>query len=297
MSRILVTGVSGFIGSNLVPHLKREGHEVYGIFRTPPSFTAGTRALDQIHVLEESKGSDNLEEICRKTSPEILIHLASTFIAAHQSHQVSTLVTSIVDFPTRILDITSSHGLKQFINVGTLWQFFNGASHSPVNLYAALKESFEKVIDYYSDTTTTRFTTLYLTDTYGPGDTRNKIISQLFKASRDNTKLRLSPGAQLLSLVNVDDVARAFLDVLGDSKAKGRYRVDADQLITLRELVSIVEKTIGSKIDASFGATPYRQREIMNPIIPYPRVPNWSPKISIDEGIKMLSDQIRWNPS
>jgi len=55
--RILVTGVSGFVGARLVPRLQREGHEVRGFARDPARV-----ALDVPLVVGDAVGGDGLAE-------------------------------------------------------------------------------------------------------------------------------------------------------------------------------------------------------------------------------------------
>ena len=49
----------------------------------------------------------------------------------------------------------------------------------------------------------------------------------------------------------------------------------------------LVEK----KIDIDWGVKPHRFREIMEPIKEVNHVPKWEPKINLDQGLKLISNQ------
>ena len=52
---------------------------------------------------------------------------------------------------------------------------------------------------------------LKLSDTYGEQDTRPKLISTLKRDSQSGERLALSPGEQMLNILNFEDVVRAYI--------------------------------------------------------------------------------------
>ena len=73
MSRVLITGVNGFIGSNLYIRLIKEGHEVLGIGRSPSPLSKGIN-YQQADVRDKQL----MAEIIRNA--EIVYHLAAQTI-------------------------------------------------------------------------------------------------------------------------------------------------------------------------------------------------------------------------
>lgn len=69
--RVLVTGVSGFVGCRLAPYLVSRGHEVTGTFihEVPP--------LDEVETVEvDLLDDERLVRIFERTEPEAVVHLA-----------------------------------------------------------------------------------------------------------------------------------------------------------------------------------------------------------------------------
>ena len=169
---ILVTGVTGFIGTHLLRVLKDQ-YEVHAFIRS--STDVAKVPADFIFVF-----NDNVEELSiylKENKIEGIIHLASLYVAQHQPSQVKDLVLSNVYLGTALLEAAANAGVKWFLNTGTFFQHYQNASYSPVNLYAATKQAFESIAQYYIDTEKIKFCTLMLSDTFGPDDIRPKIFN------------------------------------------------------------------------------------------------------------------------
>ena len=176
------------------------------------------------------------------------------------------------------------------INTGTSWQNSSGDSYDPVNLYAATKQAFEDILSYYTRAAGIEALTLRLFDSYGPGDKRRKILRLLLECLRTGEPLAMSPGEQVLDLVHVDDICRAFLraaELLPEKPATRVYAVSGGQRRTLRQVVATLEEAAGRRIPVQFGAVPYRKREVMNPWVG-PLLPGWEPQVDLLTGFKKL---------
>lgn len=73
MTKVLVTGGSGFIGTNLVEHYLHEGHEVINIDTVTPRCKQHAGVWRPASVLDAS----NLRSLIRTFNPEIVFHLAA----------------------------------------------------------------------------------------------------------------------------------------------------------------------------------------------------------------------------
>lgn len=292
MNKILITGGTGFIGLNLIKRLINMGIEVHVIVRK-------TSNLDELRSLGKNISihinDDNINtmiKILKDVSPDLVIHLASFFIAEHSNKDVDKLINSNIKFGTHLLEAMKVEGVEYFINTGTNWQNYYNEIYNPVDLYAATKEAFEDIARYYTQITPMRMISLKLYDTYGPNDKRAKIFSLFNKVSKTGEVLNMSPGEQLLGFVYIEDMVNAFLCAIDLIQKKEphyqkAYFINPDEFFKLKEVVNIYEEVLNVKLNINWGARKYRLREVMNPYIGT-RLPGWEPKVNLHEGISMM---------
>lgn len=286
--RALVTGATGFIGSHLVRRLIALGDEVSVIVR--PS--SRLDILPQPATAYPCDGTtESLVKIAAAAKPEIVYHVASMFTAQHLTEDVTPLINSNVLFPTQLLEAMHVSGIRKVINVGSSWQHFEDRDYDPVCLYAATKQAFEAVLDYYVRACGFRAVTLTLFDTYGPGDPRPKLFSLLARVARTGERLTMSPGEQWLDLVYIDDVLDAFIaarERLASATTAGNevYAVASGRPVRLRDIVAEYEKAVSKHLNIAWGERPYRPREVMRPWSRGVPVPGWQPRVSLGEGIR-----------
>ena len=291
--RILVTGATGFIGRWLTPRLAAAGHEVVAVVRSSTETSGLSKAGTPF--FEDDGVGDLLPALVAHGPFDGVIHLASLFIVAHTSDQVVPLLISNVAFPARLLDACARCGVRWFINTGTAWQHFEGRAYSPVNLYAATKQAFETLAQYYAEAHRLKVVTLALEDTYGPGDSRAKLLNLWCRIAQTGVPLDMSEGVQKIDLVYCADVAEAYRCAVDWLAAGGEtagalqtFHVSSGSCLSLRDLAGVFEEVTGASLPIHWGARPQRMREVMTPWDSRSTVPGWQPKVSLREGLARL---------
>jgi len=294
MSRTaLVTGATGFIGGKLVRRLLDAGWSVHVLRRNAAPLPPGVEA----HVY--AGGTDEVAAAVNAAGPDVIFHLASLYLADHRAEQVADLVASNVLLTAQLAEAASAAGTGvPLLNTGTAWQASGQqreekAGYAPVNLYAATKQAGADLLRYYADARGLPALTLRLFDTYGPGDTRRKLVQLLVEAAQAGEPLGMSPGEQRIDLTHVDDAVGAFLVAAkrllnADAGAFEDFYVSGDRL-SVRELAGRVGEALGRDVPARFGERPYRPREVMEPVAAAPLLPGWSPSVTLSEGIRALA--------
>lgn len=291
-TKILVTGAGGFIGRNLVPLLLENGYEVTALIR-PSSDMSSMKKLN-IGFLVDPGSAESLTEKLKDGNIGGIIHLASCFRPEHSSKDVGEIAESNISFPLRLLEAAATAGVPWFINTGTVWQHYMNRKYSPVNLYAASKQAFLDISQFYVENSAVIFTTIELGDTFGEDDPRKKVIGLWMEAAREGKTLDMSPGRQVLSLTHVENVCDAYLKLSGLLENDGGKRLSgkifrvAGKGMTLKRLSSVFEKVSGKMLEINWGARPYRKKETMSPFSKGIPVPGWREKLSIEEGLRRV---------
>ncbi|MCL0088931.1 NAD(P)-dependent oxidoreductase [Dehalococcoidia bacterium] len=291
--RALITGATGFVGSRLAQRLVRQDWEVHVIVRPTSKLEQLDSIKDRIKIYEHDGSTEHLENIVAAAKPEIVFHLASLFLAQHHAKDIVPLIQSNVQFGTQLVEAMVKNGVYRLVNTGTSWQHHENQDYSPVCLYAATKQAFEALLQFYLETTALKVVTLKLFDTYGPDDPRPKLFRLLKATAEQQEPLAMSPGEQLIDLVYIDDVIEAYLVAAerlqaGLVYAHESYIVSSGQPISLKELVRTYEQVIGKELPIQWGGRPYRPREVMVPWNKGDKLPGWEPRVALSEGIKRM---------
>jgi nucleoside-diphosphate-sugar epimerase len=290
--RALITGATGYIGSNLTRHLLAEGWGVDVVVRPSSNCKLLDVVRGSITIHYHDGTSIGMASILCTTKPDVVFHLASLTLVQHTTDDIEGLIKSNLLFSTQLVEAMSVNGVHNLINTGTIWQHLGGKNYSPVNLYAATKRAFEAILQYYIEARGLRVITLKLSDTYGPEDPRPKLINLLRSVAQDNHSLSMSPGYQIIDLVHINDVVSAFIEAVtrlmdGHVACHEQYVVSSDDPLTVRDLVGKFENVLGRKLPIEWGGRPSRQREMMEPW-QGTRLPNWSPSINLTCGLSEI---------
>jgi nucleoside-diphosphate-sugar epimerase len=270
--RALLTGSTGFIGQNLLQHLRSRGW--------------------QLETLGRGDSLNDMDQKMQDFKPEVVIHLATLFKAEHRAEDIPNLIQSNITFGAQVVDSMLRHKVFNLVNTGTLWQYYEGQREVPSCLYAATKTAFESILRFYSSANQLKVINLMLSDSFGPKDPRQKLLPKLLSMAGTDEKLPLSEGQQVMEWTFISDIVAAF-EVAAVRLISGQepkrfvsYAATSGEAHSLRESISLCEKVLGKKIAIDFGAKPYRQREVMKPEKLDPQLPGWSAKVSFVEGIE-----------
>ncbi len=294
MSNVLLTGGTGFVGGHLTRRLVSDGWKVHLVVRETSDLSKLKDIRADIRVYTHDGTIENMLAIMEAASPDMVFHLASLSLYEHTPQDIAPLVQSNVLFATQLAETMAAGGVRYLVNTSTYWQHYENKDYSPVSLYAATKQAFEDILQFYVEIGSLRVITLKLFDTYGPDDPRPKLFDLLKKATAAQQSLAMSPGDQLIDLVHVDDVVDAYM-IAAERLLQGtvvdheRYSVSSNKRIRLKDLVRVYEQVTNTQVPIDWGGREYRRREVIVPWDKGSVLPKWRPRILLNEGIRQLN--------
>lgn len=279
----LVTGATGFVGGHLVRALAAAGHPVHALVRHAPEVEFGAGVVQ--HRLADSIA--DTPAVLAQVRPAVVVHLATRFVAQHEPGGLREMIEANVTFGSVVAEGSLRAGAR-LVHATSAWQHYAGAAYSPVSLYAATKQAMVDVLAYYTEVAGLWATEICLFDTYGPGDTRRKLVWQLLDAARTGRTVQLGSGRQLVDLTHVDDVVTAILLAADEGLDRGRLVARSGRPVTVRGLVELVEQVTGRRLAVEWGARPDRPREMYSDW-EVPGTPTaWVPQVELAEGLAAL---------
>jgi CDP-paratose synthetase len=259
MVRILITGSTGFIGSNLVTYfINNTEHKLFLINRDK-KITHKDKNITNFYYDQKIS---NLINFFNEVRPEIVIHLATNYIKEHKANDISSLISSNILFGTEILEAMAHSDCKKILNFGSYFQNVGNQSiYVPANLYAATKESLDNIIKYYSKYHDLNFITLKFFDTFGPNDNRNKLVDFLIKSSLSKENINLSNANKIIDLSHISSIIEHILHSISYLSAS-KKNINKKFFISgfrvkVRDIVSSIERASDTKINCSYGKFKY----------------------------------------
>ena len=297
MERILISGASGFIGYNLIRRLRQENYELFVIVRP----TTDTSIFERILPLKNIVVFNNMAEVYQKIKdikPFIYIHLMGFFLTNHSINNITQMIDANIKDSLVILDAVNESGCRRVINTASYWQNRNNQEYSPVNLYAATKQAFETLLTHYVENNNLSVITLVIFDTYGAMDKRNKILNLVYKL-RDGENIDLTDGKQKMYLCYIDDLISGYLSAIEQLKALEHGKMlkyalrDKSDAIPLRNILETAIRIWGKNVKLNFGVIERKSKGIDDPSGYGIILPNWKPKVSLEEGLRQYDEKMR----
>lgn len=287
---VLVTGASGYLARWVVEELV-EKTEFIPVLLFRESVPEQWSSREDVCALVDTGSLEkaDLERLgCNVVG---VIHMAARYVRHHTIPEVVKLVEANVLFGSRILELASEIGVEWFLSIGTIWQRIARPQCETVNLYAATKNAFDAILDFYSEYASFSALTLQLPDTYGPQDPRGKILDKWAESARSGVVLPMSYGLQEIDLIHAADVGKAVAHAVGimqqwGSRRRQTYSISSGEPISLRNLQTLFESSTSLRPVLSWGDLPLAPCEVEIPVASAPVLPDWKPSIALFQGLR-----------
>lgn len=285
---ILLTGATGFLGSNLLARLVQEGHRVIILARKTSSLHRVSHLLDRVSVHTiESTSFDNLFS---DYEIETIIHCATNY--GRGEVEVSDLLEANLILPLQLLQTGYNSGVRCFINTDTILD-------KGVSDYALSKKQFWEWLGGYAKKMVC--VNIALEHFYGPHDNPTKFVSYIVQQLlNDVDAINLTPGEQQRDFIYIDDVVSAFLLILYNCASQHTgyldYEIGTGVNISIRSFVELTKQITGNtRTQLNFGAIPYRENEAMETAVNTAAIKalGWVHDTSLYEGLSKMIDMER----
>jgi nucleoside-diphosphate-sugar epimerase len=283
MPTSLVTGATGFLGHHLVRHLVNLGHDVHVLTRAS-SASVYLQEFSNIGVgISQYDAMDEVGSIVRDVSPDLVFHLATHYVKDHGPLDVDALIAANVTFGSHLLEALVG---TNTVVVSTMSYFqFVGCAPRSFSLYSATKQAFLDVSDFYRVRRSLDIRSVVIYDTYGPDDTRDKLIPIMVSAARDNRSLVLGAADQSLNLLFSSDVAAGLVAASSD-RVPPIVALKAPKDYSVAEIAAMVRRVTGRELDITFSDTAVAN-DLVSTSGEWPSPPGWFPEVDLAEGLTL----------
>jgi len=246
MTKILITGATGFIGTNLYDFLSSKNYSTIGITHSQIN-----NSFPKISLLNSTK----LNSFIKKNNFDTVIHLAS--LIEHSD-------------PLKILNVnykTTLNLLKSCVK-NNVSNFIFASSHAvygktrylpidethitnPQTSYGISKLMGENLCKIFNNYFNLNTSILRISSVYGSYQPKTKLIPKLILNSEKSKKIILHKhknGFQIMDMIHVDDVCNSILCAIKTQKNFGVYNIATGKSITVEDIAKNIKKINNSEI-------------------------------------------------
>lgn len=301
---MLVTGATGFIGSNLVRSLLQKGAKVSILKRPKSSVWRLKDIMTRIKILEaDLRDKHHLQLALKKKDFRVIFHLAACVKRERSTSLVKENLETNVLGTINLIGCMTKRNIKSFVNTGTCDEygdnpvpFHEKQRENPLSPYAASKVAASHYCQMLYRTTGFPVITLRPFLTYGPYQTGAMLIPNVVISCLKSLPIRTTLGQQTREFHYISDIVDGFLLAATNKKAIGEIiDLGTGEEHTVKEIVEMVVKLTGYRLKWRLGNLPYRENEMFRFYCQGEKAKKllkWQPKNSIKNG---LIKTIEWH--
>ena len=303
--RIIVTGASGFVGSQLTRKLLKMGNHLHILVRPSSDLWRIKDIVDRIEIIKRDLIQiDSTELVPVLKDADIIFHLAAAGVNQSCKDPHSMIETNI--FGTfRMLQLAREIETERFVFAGSCFEYGSGTYLSendlpnPCSEYGASKSGAWMLVNAFAQRYQLPVVSLRPFTVYGPFESAYRLIPHAILSAINENDIMLTEGAQTRDFVFIDDMIDALVKAATVTKAiNGTYNICCGSEVSVKNLVKRIIKLTGSKSRPLFGSKPYRDNELWN-LSGNPkeaeRELGWTAKTSLDIGLQRAIHWFREN--
>jgi UDP-glucose 4-epimerase len=294
----LVTGGAGFIGSELVRQLLKNGNYVIAY----DNFAVGKKSnLPQSEFLEIIEGDlrdgKKIRETFKKKRPQNVFHLAALhFIPYCISHPQETIQVN-VEGTLNVLEACKSSDVESLVYASSAAVYpIKDTPHSendkpgPIEIYGATKLFGEELIKIFNKETRVKCAIARLFNGYGRRETNPHVIPDILDQLPNGNKITLGNVEPKRDFIHTSDISSALRSISDNNGYSFEvFNVGTGTGRSVKKIVEIIAKILNRPLKIEISDIRRRKIERLHLVSDISKIQNmigWSPKVSIIDGFK-----------
>ena len=304
MTRVLVTGATGFIGSALVRRLVGDGCEVHALTSVVSSvYPQRLLEVRRSLTLHEGSLSDRraMDAVVAAARPEVVLHLGAYTHVGKSWHRVDECVSTNIQGTLNLLQALEAAGwpARRFVYTSTSEvygdvdvPFREDGPVNPISPYSVSKYAGERYCRMFVQGQGWPVVVVRPFNAFGPRQSPDRVIPEIITRGLRGQRLPMTQGTQTREFVYVDDLADGFVRAgltAGDEVHGQVVNLCSGKDLSMRDLATTVLGLMGDPVVPEFGALPERPTEVprlAGDPAKAARLLGWAPTVGLEEGLR-----------
>ncbi|MGQ0679156.1 MAG: NAD-dependent epimerase/dehydratase family protein [Actinomycetota bacterium] len=300
MTRVALSGGSGFVGANLTRRLIDEGHEVFLLLRPGARRWRLDLVPEAVRVVADLGDQDSVERAINGIRPNWVFHLA-TYGAYPGQTDLRSMVRANLNGAINLLEAAIAAGAQVFVNTGSSSEYGHkdhppaeNESLEPNSHYAWTKAAATHYCSFTASRYDIRIPTLRLYSVYGPYEEPGRLVPTLvFCGLRGKLPPLVNPSTAR-DFVHIDDVCDAYLLAAGSSTGQTGpvYNVGSGVQTTMAQIVELVRRRLNIAEEPAWATMAPRSWDTDTWVSNNRKITTelgWSPQVSLEQGLDRLA--------
>lgn len=294
MTRVLVTGASGFIGRWCIEPLAQRGFEVHAVSSRPPAIPGRPAHWHQCNLLASGEAARLIEAV----RPTHVLHLA--WYAVPGRFWTAEENVDWVAASAALMRAFERAGGERFVGAGTGAEYAASAVDcderttplAPATSYGVCKHAVHTVLESFA---AGRFSSAWgrIFHLYGPHEEPSRVVPSVITALLRGEDALCTQGTQVRDFMHVEDVADAFAALVA-SAVEGPVNIASGRPVRLADVIEGIGGQMHAGGHIRLGARPTPAGELPRVTASVARLRDevgWSAARDLDRG---LADTIAW---
>jgi nucleoside-diphosphate-sugar epimerase len=302
METVLITGVAGFIGSNLAERLLREDCRVVGLDNL--AYGIREQVPNGVEFHKADVRSPDIYSLFDKT--DVVFHLAAkNCIADCQDDPVETADINVTG-TANVFEAARRAKIKKLIYAESS-SIYEGSKllptpeedEHPETFYAASKMATKFFAEAYARWYGLKWTALRYFCVYGPRQDYRRTIPPVFSAFiikllKNERPVIFGSGEKRRDFIHVDDVNDFHLLALRDHRTTGEvYNLGSGENFSVNEIFQIVRELLSSKLEPVYKPDLPGEAFTTLANIDKAKKLGWKPRVGLKQGLQSSIDFIK----
>ena len=289
MTRVLVTGASGFVGRHTLRPLLERGYDVHAAYRSgrlPDTSGVTWHAAD---LLDESGRVAVLSNV----EPAALLHLAWYAEPRRFWSSVENLRWAAASID--LFRAAAAAGVRRIVGAGTCaeYQWDEGTCEErqtplrPATLYGTAKLASGMVLEAFGREHGVESAWGRLFFLYGPGESPERLVGSTIAHLLAEQRAPTTPGTQARDFLHVSDAAAALVALL-DSTVTGPVNIASGDAVEIRTVARTLGRLSGRPDLIGVGDLPAGDNEAPRVVADTRRLRRevgWRPSFDLERGL------------
>ena len=277
MTKILVTGASGFIGRHFVQHARAKGSDVITADRASGDIEheATWRAYPRADVLVHLAGKSFVPDSWREPNVFLRSNLLGAIAAIEycRRHQARLVFLSSYAYAIR-----------------TTFPIPESSPLHATNPYALTKQLSEDVCRFFAEHFGVDVTVLRPFNVYGADQGASFLIPSIIRAIESGEAIRVRDLEPKRDYVHVDDLVRAMLAATTGPSGYSVFNIGSGISHSVAEVIALIQAVWGTTLAVQSDGE-RRTNEIMDTVADIRAAESalgWRPRISLKDGLAQM---------